>query len=123
MAENKKTAKPKKVSKKGLTKRGESGRILRLSRDRESRSKRVKKRFEKIFKKVLTKRNGCDIIHGLPQKRQPVTAGLEKKERKKLKKVLKNLLTRRKGCDIIDRLSRKRVASTARERERLKLDN
>ena len=69
MAENKKTTKPKKVSKKDLTKRGESGRILRLSRGRESRSKRVKKEFEKNFKKVLTKRNGCDIIHGLPQKK------------------------------------------------------
>ena len=61
--------KVKKVLKKVLTKRGESGRIMKLSqRTADIQPLEVEKFFKEISKNLLTKGEGCDIITRLPQK-------------------------------------------------------
>ena len=58
-----------------LTKRRESGRIFKVARAAGSRSEALRsnrkksKIFEKVLKNLLTKRNRCDIIIELPQKK------------------------------------------------------
>ena len=61
--------KVKEISKKLLTKRGESGRIMKLSqRTADIQPPEVEKIFKEISKNLLTKGRGCDIITRLPQK-------------------------------------------------------
>ena len=73
-----KVTKVQEICKKVLTKRGGSGRIIKLSRERQRKKnvavkgcrKELEKIFEKFFKNLLTNRLDCDIIDKLSAKRR-----------------------------------------------------